>query len=86
MKVAMGRLVLMAMLALAASRAGAEEFANAIAAYLQHYVHAQLPHGCMVVGLVEELGARVISCGDLDNGMDRRGFSGERIWKSSKRS
>ena len=52
--------------------AGAEEFTNAIAAYLQCYVHAQLPHGCMVVGLVDEHGPRVISCGDLNNGTDRQ--------------
>ena len=52
--------------------AGAEEFTNAIAAYLQQYVHAQMPHGCMVVGLVDEHGARVISCGDLDNGTERQ--------------
>ena len=52
--------------------AGAEEFTNAIAAYLQQYVHAQLPHGCMVVGLVDEHGTSVLSCGDLDNGTDRQ--------------
>jgi serine-type D-Ala-D-Ala carboxypeptidase/endopeptidase len=50
----------------------AEDLTNAIAAYLQHYVHAQLPHGCMVVGLVDEHGPQVISCGDLDNGTDRQ--------------
>jgi CubicO group peptidase (beta-lactamase class C family) len=50
--------------------AAAEEFTNAIAAYLQQYVHAQLPHGCIVVGIVDEHGPRVISCGDLDNGTD----------------
>ena len=52
--------------------ATAEDFTNAIAAYLQHYVHAQLPHGCMVVGIVDEHGPSVISCGDLDNGTDRQ--------------
>src|SRR5208282_5123516 len=52
--------------------AAAEDFTNAIAAQLQHYVHAQLPHGCMVVGLVDEHGPRVVSCGDLDNGTDRQ--------------
>jgi serine-type D-Ala-D-Ala carboxypeptidase/endopeptidase len=55
-----------------APAAGAEELTNAIAAYLQHFVHAQLPHGCIVVGLVDEQGPRVISCGDLDNGTDRQ--------------
>jgi CubicO group peptidase (beta-lactamase class C family) len=53
-----------------------EDFTNAIAAYLQHYVHAQLPHGCMVVGLVDERGPRVISCGDLANGTDRQADGG----------
>ena len=53
-----------------------EDFTNAIAAYLQHYVHAQLPHGCMVVGLVDEHGTRVISCGDLENGTDRQADGG----------
>jgi CubicO group peptidase (beta-lactamase class C family) len=53
-------------------RAAAEDFTNAIHAYLQHYVHAQLPHGCMVVGIVDEHGSGVIACGDLDNGTDRQ--------------
>lgn len=52
--------------------ATAEEFTNAIAAYVQYYVHAQLPHGCMVVGIVDEHGPTVIGCGDLDNGTDRQ--------------
>jgi CubicO group peptidase (beta-lactamase class C family) len=53
-------------------RAGAEDFTNAIAAYLQQYVHAQMPRGCMVVGIVDEHGSSVLSCGDLDNGTDRQ--------------
>jgi CubicO group peptidase (beta-lactamase class C family) len=52
--------------------AEAEDFTNAIQAYLQYYVHAELPHGCIVVGLVDHHGPRVISCGDLDNGTDRQ--------------
>ncbi len=52
--------------------AAAEDFTNAIAGYVQRYVHAQLPHGCMVVGIVDEHGSSVISCGDLDNGTDRQ--------------
>jgi serine-type D-Ala-D-Ala carboxypeptidase/endopeptidase len=52
--------------------ATAEDFTNAIAAYLQYYVHARLPHGCMVVGIVDEHGSSVISAGDLDNGTDRQ--------------
>lgn len=30
--------------------AGAEDFTNAIHAYLEQFVHAQVPHGCIVVG------------------------------------
>jgi CubicO group peptidase (beta-lactamase class C family) len=52
--------------------ASAEDLTNAIAAYLQQYVHAQLPHGCMVIGLVDEHGPMVVSYGDLDNGTDRQ--------------
>ena len=52
--------------------AAAEDFTNAIAAYLQRYVHAEMPNGCIVVGLVDDHGPRVISCGDLDNGTDRQ--------------
>src|SRR5271166_3071615 len=52
--------------------AAAEDFTNAIAGCLQRYVHSQLPHGCMVVGVVDEHGSSVISCGDLDNGTDRQ--------------
>ncbi len=37
--------------------AAAEDFTNAIAGYLHRYVHAQLPQGCMVVGIVDEHGA-----------------------------
>jgi CubicO group peptidase (beta-lactamase class C family) len=56
--------------------AAGEDFTNGIAADLQHYVTAQLPHGRMVVGLVDEHGPRVISCGDLDNGTDRQADGG----------
>ena len=53
-------------------RAVAEDFTNAIAAYIQQYVHAQFPHGCMVVGIVNEHGSSVLSGGDLDNGTGRQ--------------
>ena len=49
-----------------------EDFTNAIAAYLQYYVHAQVPHGCIVVGIVDKHGSSVISAGDLNNGTDRQ--------------
>ncbi len=60
------------LLALCSGGAGAEDFTNAIQAYLQQYVHAQLPHGCMVIGLVDERGPSVFSAGDLDNGTVRQ--------------
>ncbi len=52
--------------------AAAEDFTNAIAAYVQRYAHAQMPNGCMVIGLVDEHGSSVISWGDLDNGTGRQ--------------
>ena len=58
--------------ALCSCGAGAEDFTNAIQAYLRQYVHVQLPHGCIVVGLLDDHGPRVISCGDTDNGTDRQ--------------
>ena len=51
--------------------AGAEDFTNALGAYLQQCVHAQIPNGCIVVGLVDERGSRVVSSGTLDNGTDQ---------------
>ena len=52
-------------------RASAEDFTNAIHAYLQQCVHAEIPDGCIVVGIVDEHGSRVVSCGTLDNGTDQ---------------
>ena len=65
--------------------AGAEDFTNAIQAYLQYYVHAELPHGCIVVGLVDDHGPRVISCGDLDNGTDRQA-DGDTVFETESAS
>ena len=65
--------------------AGAEDFTNAIQAYLQYYVHAELPHGCIVVGLVDDHGPRVISCGDLDNGTDRQA-DGDTVFETESTS
>ncbi len=48
--------------------AAAEEFTNAIHAYLRQCVHAEIPNGCIVVGMVDAHGSRVVSCGTLDNG------------------
>jgi D-alanyl-D-alanine-carboxypeptidase/D-alanyl-D-alanine-endopeptidase len=52
-------------------RAAAEDFTNAIHAYLEQCVHAEIPNGCIVVGIVDEQGNRVVSCGTLDNGTDQ---------------
>jgi CubicO group peptidase (beta-lactamase class C family) len=52
-------------------RAAAEDFTNAIHAYLQQCVHAEIPNGCIVIGMVDEHGSRVVSCGTLDNGTDQ---------------
>src|SRR5437764_10672211 len=37
--------------------ASAEDFAEAIHAYLEHCVHAEIPTGCTVVGIVDEHGS-----------------------------
>jgi CubicO group peptidase (beta-lactamase class C family) len=52
-------------------RAAAEDFTNAILAYLQQRVHAEILNGCIVVGIVDEHGSRVVGCGKLDNGTDQ---------------
>ena len=51
--------------------ASAEDFPDAIHAYLQQRVHAEIPNGCIVVGIVDEHGIRIISFGTLDDGTDR---------------
>ena len=52
-------------------RAGAEDFTNAIHAYLQQCVEAEKIKCGIVVGLVDEHGSSVVSCGKLDNGTDQ---------------
>jgi D-alanyl-D-alanine-carboxypeptidase/D-alanyl-D-alanine-endopeptidase len=67
-----GRVICFTLLLSAFSfRAAAEEFTNAIAAYLQQCVHAEIPNGCIVVGMVDENGSSVVSCGKLENGTDQ---------------
>jgi CubicO group peptidase (beta-lactamase class C family) len=46
----------------------AEDFTNAIRAFLQQRVEVEKRDGGIVVGLVDENGSRVVSCGKLDNG------------------
>src|ERR1700744_4468067 len=49
----------------------AEDFTNAINAYLQHRGETEKRPGCIVVGLVDEHGTRYVSYGTLDNGSSR---------------
>ncbi len=49
-------------------RASAEDFTNAIKAFLQHRVEVEKRDVGIVVGIVDEHGSRVISYGKLDNG------------------
>jgi hypothetical protein len=69
-KISISKVVVFVCLALISSLvpAAAEDFTNAIHAYLQQCVHAEIPNGCIVVGVVDEHGSKVVSCGTLDNG------------------
>lgn len=49
----------------------AEEFTNAIQAFLQQRVEREKRDVGIVVGIVDEHGSRVVSCGQLDNGTDQ---------------
>jgi serine-type D-Ala-D-Ala carboxypeptidase/endopeptidase len=53
------------------SAAEAEDFTDAIHAYLQHRVEAEKRDIGIVVGIVDEHGNRIVSCGKLDNGTDQ---------------
>jgi len=48
--------------------AAAEDFAEAIHAYLKHCVEGKQSNAGIVVGIVGEHGSRIVSCGELDNG------------------
>ena len=48
-------------------RAAAEDFTNAISAYLQHRAEIEKKPGSIVVGIVDEHGSSIVSCGKLDN-------------------
>jgi serine-type D-Ala-D-Ala carboxypeptidase/endopeptidase len=52
-------------------RAGAEDFAHAIHAWLQERVEVEKQGGGIVVGLVDEHSNSIVRCGKLDNGTDR---------------
>jgi D-alanyl-D-alanine-carboxypeptidase/D-alanyl-D-alanine-endopeptidase len=49
----------------------AEEFTNTIEAFLQHHVEVEKRDVGIVVGIVDEHGSRVVSCGKMDNGTDQ---------------
>jgi len=51
-------------------RASAEDFTNAIRAFLQQRVEVEKRSIGIVVGIVDERGSRVVSCGKMDNGTD----------------
>lgn len=53
-------------------RASAEDFTEAIHAYLQQCFSAGRIDGGCVVGLVDEHGSRVVSYGKMDNGTDQK--------------
>lgn len=48
----------------------AEEFTHAIQAFLQQRVEVEKRDVSIVVGIVDEHGSRVVSCGKMDNGTD----------------
>jgi len=48
-----------------------EDFTNAIHAFLQQRIEAEKSDVGVVVGIVDEQGSSVISCGKLDNGTDQ---------------
>ncbi len=52
-------------------RAAAEDFTNAIRAYLRQYIEAKITNGCIVVGMLDEHGSSIVSYGKLDNGTDQ---------------
>ena len=52
-------------------RAAAEDFTNAIRAYLQQCLEAEKANVGIAVGIVDENGSSVVSCGKLDNGTDQ---------------
>jgi CubicO group peptidase (beta-lactamase class C family) len=50
----------------------AEEFGEAIRAYLEHRIEAEKISGGVVVGIVDEQGRSIISAGKLDRGTEKR--------------
>ena len=52
-------------------RSSAEEFTGAIQAFLQQRVEVEKRDVGIVVGIVDENGSKVVSCGKMDNGTDQ---------------
>ena len=68
-------------------RATAEDFTNAIHAYLQQCLKAENAENAnvgIVVGIVDEHGSSVISYGKLDNGTDQEA-NGDTVFRSEER-
>ena len=66
------RVIFVAVLLVSVSfRAGAEEFTNAIHAFLQHCIETERVNAGIVIGIVDQQGRSIISCGRLDNGTDQ---------------
>lgn len=51
--------------------ASAEDFTNAIQAFLQHRGDVEKTEGAIVIGILDEHGSSIISYGKLDNGTDK---------------
>ena len=52
-------------------RAAAEDFTNAIHAFLQHRGEVEKMDGAIVVGILDEHGSSIVSYGKMDNGTDQ---------------
>jgi len=63
-----GRIVCLLLMLVFSFRAGAEDFTNAIRAFLQERVEVGKQDVAMVIGIVDTNGSRVVGCGQLDNG------------------
>ena len=66
------------------NQAAAEDFTNAIHAYLRQCVETEQIKCGIVVGFVNEHGCSIVSCGKLDNGTDQK--STETAYSRSVRS
>ncbi|HLB48241.1 MAG TPA: serine hydrolase [Anaerolineales bacterium] len=70
--IAAARVICFTMLLSAFSaRAAAEDFTDAIRAFLERRVEVEKRDVGIVVGIVDEHGSRIVSCGKMDNGTDQ---------------